>query len=165
MRGPGADQVAKTGGESLDLGLDPFRHVDVRPGWHVAIRPGGRLPGGRARWVPRVVLSEQRERAVRVTSGRDLRFRLRDLGERAAKMDRARATKAIGGPRDLAIERPVDLEDPGAVAEGLVAAPSPGRQPVRRDRHQGLRGRVEEYDARRRQLVQAVHALTGHDLA
>src|SRR5688572_31458098 len=99
MRGPGADQVAKTGGESLDLCLDPFRHVDVRPGWHVAIRPGGGLPGGRARWVPRVVLTEQPERAVRVTSGRDLRFRLRALGERPARMDRARAPKDVGVPQ------------------------------------------------------------------
>ena len=41
---------------------------------------------------------------------RDLRLRLRDLVERAAEMDRARAPQAVGGPRDGAIERPVDLE-------------------------------------------------------
>ena len=82
------------------------------------------------------------------------RLRRGDLVERPAEVDRRRAARPVGRPRDRAVERPVHLEDARAVAEPLGAAPDPAgsRSPAmatslaRRD--------VEEDGPRRRQLVE-----------
>ena len=67
-------------------------------------------------------------------------------------MDRRRAARALGGPRDRTVERPVDLEHARAVAESLGAAAGPRRQPVAGDRDELARRDVEQDGTRRRQV-------------
>ena len=116
----------------------------VEPGGHVAVRPGRRLARRRPRRVPRRVLDEQHVRPLRVAAGGDLRLRRGDLVERAAEVDRRRPARPLGGPRDRAVERPVDLEHARAVAEPLGAPAAPRRQPVAGDRHELARRHVEQ---------------------
>src|SRR5215204_6023949 len=80
---PADDEVAKRGREALDLGLDAFGHVLLRPVRDVAVRPGG-LSAAR---IEAPGLREQDERMLggaalpRVSLGR------RDLGQRAAEVN------------------------------------------------------------------------------
>ena len=79
----------------------------------------------------------------------------RDLADRAAEVDRGRAVEGGGPPRDRAVERPVDLEDPGAVAEALVDSARSHRQAVPGDGDGGARRGVEDDRRGRRQLGEA----------
>ena len=73
--------------------------------------------------------------------------------------------RTLGGPRDRAVERPVDLEHARAVAESLGSPAAPWRQPVAGDRHELARRDVEQDGTRRRQVGERVDPMTGHHLA
>ncbi len=111
------------------------------------------------------VLGEQHERPIRVAAASDRPLRRRDLRHRAAEVDRGCPPGPVGGPRDRAIEGPIDLEDAGAIAEPLVCASGPRRQPVARDRQRGARRHVEEDDPARWQVRECRHLMIGLDLA
>ena len=161
----GEDAVAEAGREALDLGLDPGRHVHGGSRRHVAIGPGGAFARRRSRPVPGLVLDEQNEGAIWMSSGSHVRLRGRDLLERPAEVDRSRATRSLGGPRDGAVQCPIDLENARAVPEPLRTAPRVRRQPVARDGDELAGGDVEQDRPSLRQLGEAVHPVAGDDLA
>jgi hypothetical protein len=163
VRRAAQDPVAEPGGKTLDLILDPPCHIDRRASRDVAVGPRGRSSCGRAGVVPRAVLDAQHERAIRVAAPGDGLFGRRDLGDRAAQVDRRRPAQLVGPPRDRAVERPVELEDPRAVAEPLVDPAGPRGQAVARDPDGGARRRVEDDRPRRRQLRQVRDASTRLD--
>src|SRR5262245_13713265 len=90
-------------------------------------------------------------------------FGRRDLVERAAQMDRRRVEAARILPRDRAVERPVELEDAGAVAEAVQATQVACRQDRRADVDELCGARVEQDDACRWQIGEAAHAHTRLD--
>ena len=92
----GHHDVAEPRREALDLRLDAPRHVDRRPGRHVAVRPQ-RVPAG---WRPRRVeqrrLGDEDERRRRVLAAADRRLCGGDLGQRAADVHRAARRRPAG---------------------------------------------------------------------
>ena len=131
--------LAEAGGEALDLRLDRVGHVGGR-----AVRARGSRPSRCA--CPsgaRVGSTERRlrraaRRAARGAARADVALGRRDLLERAAEVDRARAPALRRRPRDRAVERPVELEDAGPVAVALERAAVAVGQPVgRRSRRAG----------------------------
>jgi len=68
-------------------------------------------------------------------------------------------------PRDRAIECPVDLEGPGAVAIAAESAPIACGKSVTGDRRELFRRRIEDYDWGVRQSIQTVDAVPCFDRA
>ncbi len=130
----------------------------------MAVRPGRRPAGRGAGLVPRVVLDEQHERPVGVAAVGDVPFGTRHVLERAPEVDRRRPAQPVGDPWHGAVERPVELEHAGAVAERLVATARPFGQAIASDRDRGPRRRVEEDDSRRGHLGQPFDPVVRHDL-
>ena len=153
---PREDQVPKAGSEPFHLRFDAIRHVDGRAGRHVAVRPGG-VPARRSpRRIPRLVLREEGERAVRRTARGHLALRADDLIERPAEVDRRSPSQAVSGPGHRPRQGPVDLEDTRPVAESLVAPPGPRRESIAGDVDRRLRRRVEDDDPGLRQVVEGL---------
>ena len=83
---------------------------------------------------------------------------LGDLVERGAQVHGARARDLGCGPGDRAVERPVELEHPRAVAKAAQSAPVEVRQARARQADELARGDVEQHRLRAavRQLVERV---------
>src|SRR6266545_3093864 len=151
------DEAAKSRCVPLDLRLDRIGRV-ARPALrHVTVRPGGVLARRRARIVEQALLREDHKRLLARPAAVP-RFALgtRDLCERAADVHRSRAAAGFAQPRDRAVERPVELERRGPVAEpGRIAGQTGDtRKLVRRkvaENHVGARQRV--HSARRHALA------------
>src|SRR5262249_53752802 len=116
------DAVAESGRESLHLPLDGLRHIDGRSVRDVAVAPPRVLAGGRARGVGEALLREEGEGAVGDAAAPDRVFVHGDLLERAAEVHRPGARALRRAPRNRTVERPVDFEHAGAVAEALQPA-------------------------------------------
>ena len=165
MGGAGDDPVAEAGGEALDLGLDPAGHIHGGAMWHVAIGPGRRLAGRGPSRIPWCVLDEQDIRPVGMAAGGDIRLCGRDLVEGPAEVDGGRAARALGGPRNGSIQRPVHLEHAGSVAEALGSAAGPGAQSIAADRDELAGRHVEQDGARRWQVSERRDPMAGDELA
>jgi hypothetical protein len=72
-----------------------------------------------------VVLGQQDERLVRMPAGGHLGLGPGDILQAATDMDRGGTFQPGRLPRDRPIQRPVELEHAGSVAESLVPAPDP----------------------------------------
>src|SRR6266542_2112982 len=66
--GPGQDAVPKSGGEPLDLTLDPLPHVDRGAVRDVTVRPGRVAARGGASWIEQARLDQDQKRTVRMFS-------------------------------------------------------------------------------------------------
>jgi len=161
----GEDPVGEAGGEPLDLGLDARRHVDRRARRHVAVGPERRPPGRRPAVVDDRRLDDEAEGGLGVAAGVHLGLGPPDLGQRAADVDGAGDGGGLGGPGHRPVEGPVDLADPGPVAEAPVGAAGPGVQAVAGQVDELARRHVEEDEARGRELGQAADAGPGRELA
>jgi hypothetical protein len=152
--GAGEDAAEEAGREALDLPLDRVRDVDRAGVRDVPVDPGGVLPRRRARRIREARLGDEDEGRLRGPSAPDLPLRSRDLLERAAEMDDARAAARLRRPGNRRVERVVDLVGRGSVAERLELRAVAGRKPVARDRDELPRRDVKQDGARGRKLVE-----------
>ena len=97
--------------------------------------------------------------APRLPLGRD------DLLERPAQVHRRRLRALGRPPRDRPVERPVELEDAGPVAEPLEPPPVARRQLAARDAEQLARRHVEQHRPAGVELGERRHAAPRLDLA
>jgi hypothetical protein len=129
---PGQHQVGEPGGEPLDLGLDPCRHVHRRPGRDMAVRPERVLSPGGAGGIRRARLDHQHVRRIRVLAAGHRGLAGGDLLERAAEVQGPRVPGRLVVPRHRPGQGEVGLADAGAVAEpGQRVAVPGGQSPVR----------------------------------
>src|SRR5215207_9689272 len=159
------DEVAEAGGEALDLSLDAFGHVHVRAVRDVAVGPARLLARGRARLVEEALLRDDDEGPLGVRAAPDGGLGLRDLLDGGAEVDGRRAPARLGPPRDGPAERPVDLEDAGAVPELRQALSVAAGQPPARYLDHLPRREVEEHGARLGQVAHGAHRVPGAYLA
>ena len=100
---------------------------------HVAVGIARLLAFGRAARVEGALLTENEEGALGVAAAVHVALRDADLLERCADVD-SRGLEARGvAPGDRAVERPIELEDTGAVAVATEPLPIAGGQRVARD--------------------------------
>ena len=159
------DPLAAARREPLDLGQDRLGHVGRRAVRNVAVGPDGVAAGGRPRPVEAAGLGEQDERPLGEAALRDEPLGPGDLLERAAEVDRAGLGQLRGAPRDVALDREVQLEDARAVAVALERPAVRRRERLARDRGEPPRGDVEEGHLMRRQVLETGHPVVPHDPA
>src|SRR5205085_9653916 len=99
------------------LRLYPLGHVHVRAVRDVAVGPASLLARGSARRVEETLLRDEDEGSLRVYAAPDSRLAFGYLLNGRAEVDGRRAPAGCGRPGDRPVERPVDLEDAGAVPE------------------------------------------------
>ena len=138
----GEDTITEAGRDPLDLSFDAAGHVDRRTVGHVAVGPHRVGALGRPGRV------ETAAGRAAQTDGRDGVPSHRFLGAAISANEPPRWTVPARdpriGPRHRSVERPVDLEHAGAVAEPLERTPIAVGQPAARDVDHLARGDVEE---------------------
>ena len=161
---PLEDAVAEPGSEALDLRLDARADVERRSVGARGSRPTACAdPPARASsrrgWAapPARTAAPDARRARPSASASAISAKLPPTCTH-----RRLATERVR-PRHRAVEREIDLADARSVAEAPQPAPVRGRQPIARDAQDLRRREVEEHRARRRQLVERAHAMTGLD--
>ena len=102
-------------------------------------------------------------RPLRHTAVPDLRFAAGDLREGAAKVHGRGPPACVGRPGHRAVERPVELEDAGTVDVTLQPLPVAVGQRRAADLRERRGARVEEHDARRREIGEAADVDAGLD--
>ena len=122
------------------------------------------LARGRARRVGDGGLHGEHPGVVDVPAAGRLALGAHDLLGRADVHGTGAGQKGVG-PRHEAAERPINLEDAGAVAPALESAGIARGQPVARDRQHLARSHVENDDARRGQLGERGDPVTRVQLA
>ena len=153
----GQHHIAKSGSKTLHLSFDLFGHIQRRPVRDVTIGPPGMPACGGARRIEQTWLGQQHERLLRVLPVPGGAFRGFYLFETASEMHRG-ALRALGvSPGDGSIERPVDLEHTGAIAEAAQTALVLIRKALSRDSNHLAGSQVEEHGTRRRQALNGVH--------
>ena len=157
------DPVSKAWSEALHLVFDGVGHVDRRSVRDVAIGVTGLLSLRRSRRVELALLTEDEIGTLRVAPSVHVALGCADLLERSTDVDRRGLETSGVLPRDGTVERPVELEDPGAVAIASQPASVAVGQGVARDARELLGGGVEEDDTGGRQLFQALDAPAGLD--
>src|SRR5215207_8151963 len=110
-------QIAEARREALYLRLYPLGHVHARAVRDVAVGPARLLARGRARLVEQTLLRDEDEGALGVYAAPDGGLGPGDIFDGRAEVDGRRAPARLGPPRDRPAERPVELEDAGAVPE------------------------------------------------
>ena len=120
-------------------------------------------PLRRARGIEQTGLRNEDKRPLRVSVAPHLMFGARDLLERATDVDGARTTAAVRRPRDRRVERPVDLERPGAVAERLQPSSISSRKPIPGDPRELPRRHVAHDDSGVAGLLLSVEPELGAD--
>src|SRR5213078_3696090 len=80
------DALAKTGRETLDLILDPLRHVDFAAVGNMTISPRGMLTGRGARCIEQARLHDEDERLFAHLAAPRCSFRYGDLVHRSANV-------------------------------------------------------------------------------
>ncbi len=135
----------------------------VDPGGDVAVGVAGVLAGGRARGVELALLDDQHERSLGVLAAPDGGLAGGDLVERAADVNGRGVEAARIAPRDRPVERPVELEDAGAVAVTAEPAEVVGGKERCADRGELRRAGVEEHDTRGRKIGERANRTSGLD--
>src|ERR1700736_1003750 len=111
------DTIAKAGCEAFDLRFDGVEHVDLGAVGDVAIGPGGVLAYRGAGWIEKAGLREQDEGTIGVAAVPHDGFGSGDFFGGAAEMHGGGAQAIGSAPRGGMMERVIDLEGGGAVAE------------------------------------------------
>ena len=111
------DTIAKAGCEAFDLRFDGVEHVDLGAVGDVAIGPSGVLPCRGAGGVEEAGLGEQDEGMVGMATVAHDGFGSADFFGGAAEMHGGGAQAIGSAPRDGVMQRVIDLEGGGAVAE------------------------------------------------
>src|SRR5262245_12282273 len=106
----GQDQIAKTGGETLDLGLDPRQQIAPPAVRDVAIRPSRVAPFWGPRRVEERRLYQDDVRRLRHLALRHRRFAADDLLEAGSEMDGRRLGACRCSPWDRPAQGVVCLE-------------------------------------------------------
>ena len=124
------------------------------------------FPSGRPRGVEQALLREQHERPLGDPAAPGLPLRRDDLREASPPRCTVAGLRALGRPpRDRPVERPVELEHAGPVAEPLEPAPVARRQPVAGEGDELLRRHVEQHPVGAVELVERDDPAPRLDLA
>ena len=151
--------------EPLHLGLDQLGRIPLPAVRDVTVGPCRVLSLRSPRRVEQALLRQQHERPRRDPAAPRRRLRGDDLLERRSQMHGPRARAFLGAPWDRPVERPVDLEDPRAVAEAAQPAAIAPRQRIPGQREQLLRRDVEQHRRRIAELGERPDAPARLDLA
>ncbi len=98
-----------------------------------------------------------------MAAGGDVRLALGHLGEASPDVEGHRLPTEFGLPGHRSVERPVDLADPGSVAEVLESPAVPTREPITGQLDQLARRDVEDRGPGRGQVMQPPDPLAGDD--
>src|SRR5207253_2950463 len=121
--------------------------------------------GGRACRIEQALLRDEDEWLRTRETLPDRALVVRDLFGGSADVYGQRARALLGAPRDRTVQRPIDLEHTGAVAEALQLAHVARRQGITRDRGELARRDIEDDGAQRREIAHRRHTPSGLDRA
>jgi len=158
-RVPRENALAETGSKSLDLLLDSFGHVDGAAVGNVTVRPAGVPTRGCPRRIDQGLLRNQHKRSIGRTTAGYFGLGTKNFLECAARVNRGRAATFRVFPRNRLGERPIDLENTGAVSESRESIPIASGQLVLGDSGDLLWTEIKKDGSRGRQLLQAADGL------